>query len=239
MDFLLFLLGACLASFCHVIGYRLPIQQSFLRGRSHCEKCREILQPLELIPLVSYIVLRGRCRYCNAQITPLAPVIELLAGCSFVVLYHMHSFTIVFFFGVWFTLLFVTISVSDIYYQLIPNHILLFFGIGIIFLSFAEPQLMLMRLVGSIGSFTFLLLFAWFSRGGIGGGDVKLYVLIGAVLGLPLAFISLFLSTLIGLVWFGLRRTPQKQAIPFAPSIALASMLTYFCGDIFLNWYYL
>ena len=239
MDFVLFLIGACLASFCHVIGYRFPIQQSFLRGRSHCEKCHEILQPLELIPLVSYIVLRGRCRYCDAQITPLAPLLELLAGCSFVALYHMHSFTMVFFLGVWFTLLLVTISVSDIYYQIIPNCILLFFSIGIIFLSLSEPHLMLMRLLGSIGSFTFLLLFAWLSRGGIGGGDVKLYVLIGAVLGLPLAFISLFLATLIGLVWFGFRKTPTTRTIPFAPSIALASMLTYFCGDIFLNWYYL
>lgn len=237
MPVLLFIITACFASFCHVVGYRLPKKQSFIVGRSCCEQCQTTLKPLELIPILSYILLRGRCRYCQKSITVLSPLLELMSGFLVVGLYNFYGLSNAFFLGFVLVLLFVTISVSDMYYQLIPNRILLFFGIVIFVICLYEPHLLIMRIVGSAGIFLFLALFAWLSHGGIGGGDVKLYAVIGAVLGLPLAFMSLFLATLCGFVWFFVCRTSSTREIPFAPSIAIATILTYFYGELFLSWY--
>lgn len=237
MPVLLFIITACFASFCHVVGYRLPKKQSFIVGRSCCEQCHTVLKPVELIPILSYILLRGRCRHCQKLIPLLSPFLEVLSGFLVVALYSVYGLSNAFFLGFVLVLLFVTISVSDMYYQLIPNRILLFFWSVIFIICLFEPELLFMRIVGSASIFLFLALFAWLSHGGIGGGDVKLYAIIGAVLGLPLAFVSLFLATLCGFVWFFVGRASTTREIPFAPSIAIATMVTYFYGEAFLNWY--
>jgi leader peptidase (prepilin peptidase) / N-methyltransferase len=240
--FFLFCFGIVFGSFFNVVGLRIPLLESIITPRSACPKCKHALKPLELIPILSYLILRGKCRKCQTRISPLYPIMEFLTGVLFVLLPLALGWTSEIWVGWTLVSLFIIITVSDIKYMLIPDKILLFFA-G----TFLVERILIPlspwwdSLLGAAIGFTLLLIISIVSKGGMGGGDIKLYALLGFVLGTKLVLMSLFISTLlgavIGIIGIGLGFFERKKPIPFGPFIAVGTLIAYFFGNTIFNAY--
>jgi leader peptidase (prepilin peptidase) / N-methyltransferase len=242
LSFYILLVGLFLGSFYNVVGLRIPANQSIVRPRSACPNCKHTLGPLELIPVLSYLFQRGKCRVCQTRISPLYPIMELLTGMLFVAAPFLLGWTHELWVAWTLISLLVIITISDLAYMLIPDKILLFF-VGL----FLVERILLPltpwwdSLLGAAIGFTLLLIIAIVSKGGMGGGDIKLYALIGFVVGTKILLLSFFLATLIGalvgMVGIALKIFERKKPIPFGPFIAVGTLLAYFYGDSIISSY--
>ncbi|REB07176.1 prepilin peptidase [Sporosarcina sp. BI001-red] len=237
-----FIYGLVFGSFYNVVGLRVPKKQSIVSPPSHCTICDRRLTGLDLIPVVSFVFLSGKCRGCGTKISPIYPLMELITGCLFALEFYYLGFSIELAVALLFISMLVIITVSDVAYMLIPNKILLPFGIAIALLrvvSRLEPWWD--SFLGAAVGFLVLFLIAIVSKGGMGGGDIKLFFVIGLVLGTKLTLFTLFLAALIGSIVgiIHLRRTRQgrKTPVPFGPSIAVAAVISYFYGNALVGWY--
>lgn len=237
-----FLFGLVFGSFYNVVGLRVPKGESIVSPPSHCTVCERRLTPIDLIPVLSYLVLKGRCRKCHTRISPMYPFMECITGLLFVHSYVMFGFSKELIVALFFASLLVIITVSDIAYMLIPNKIVypaFFIFIGLRLVSPLEPWWY--AFVGSAVGFGLLLLIAIVSKGGMGGGDIKLYAVLGLVLGIWNTLLSLFLASLIALIYgvviLAKRKQKRRIPIPFGPAIALGSWLAYLYGDAIIQWY--
>lgn len=240
--FLFFIYGLVFGSFFNVVGLRVPKGESIVRPPSHCTVCDRNLTIKDLVPVFSYVFLKGKCRGCGTKIHWMYPVMELASGLLFAFAYYQLGFTLEFVVALLFISLLVIITVSDIAYMLIPDKILLFFLIPLIVLRVFEPLSPWWdSIVGAVVGFGVLFLIAIVSKGGMGGGDIKLFFVIGLVLGWVPTLLTLFLASIIGTVIgvISLRRTKQgrKTPIPFGPSIAIAAIIAYFYGESLVDWY--
>ncbi|MED4973954.1 prepilin peptidase [Geobacillus kaustophilus NBRC 102445] len=242
MDLLLFLYSLLLASFFNVVGLRVPVGESIIRPRSHCPACGRTLSAMELIPVVSYVAQKGRCKGCGGRISPLYPLMELTTaalltaapmwigwGGRLVVAWTLIS-------------LFAIIVVSDLRYMLIPDRVLLVFAGLFLMERLVIPFLPWVdMLLGAAVGFSLLWLIAVLSNGGMGGGDVKLFAVLGMVLGWKMVLLAFFLATLygtiIGLIGMALGRVRRGKPMPFAPAIALGSLTALFFGDQLVDAY--
>lgn len=240
--FLFFIYGLVFGSFFNVVGLRVPKGESIVRPPSHCTVCDRNLTVKDLVPVFSYVFLKGKCRGCGTKIHWVYPVMELATGLLFAFAYYQLGFTLELVVALLFISLLVIITVSDIAYMLIPDKILLFFLIPLIVLRVFEPLSPWWdSIVGAVVGFGVLFLIAIVSKGGMGGGDIKLFFVIGLVLGWVPTLLTLFLASIIGTVIgvISLRRTKQgrKTPIPFGPSIAIAAIIAYYYGESLVDWY--
>lgn len=240
--FLFFIYGLVFGSFFNVVGLRVPKGESIVHPPSHCTVCDRNLTVKDLVPVFSYVFLKGKCRGCGTKIHWVYPVMELATGLLFAFAYYQLGFALELVVALLFISLLVIITVSDIAYMLIPDKILLFFLIPLIVLRVFEPLSPWWdSIVGAVVGFGVLFLIAIVSKGGMGGGDIKLFFVIGLVLGWVPTLLTLFLASIIGTVIgvISLRRTKQgrKTPIPFGPSIAIAAIIAYFYGDSLVDWY--
>jgi len=239
---LIFLYGITLGSFYNVVGLRVPLKKSIVKPKSHCSYCGHTLSKLEIIPVLSYMFVRGKCRGCKASISPLYPIFELLTGILFVlcpVILGWEAELLV----AWTVIsLMMIITVSDIQYMIIPDKVLLFFGS----LLFAERIFIQLdpwwdSLLGAVVGFVLLYVIAVVSKGGMGGGDIKLFAVIGLVLGVELVLLTFFLSTLFGtvggLIGMFTGKVKKSRPIPFGPFIVIGTLISYFYGNSLINWY--
>lgn len=239
---LIFIYGLFLGSFYNVVGLRVPVKQSIVKPRSHCTSCKRTLTALDLIPVFSYMFLRGKCRRCKAPVSLLYPIIELATGVLFVlapvVMGWSHELIVA-----WtFISLLVIVFVSDVTYMLIPNKILLVFAV--IFLLervFIPLNPWWDSIAGAVVGFTLLLLIAVISKGGMGGGDIKLFAVLGFVLGVKTVLFSFFFATffgaLIGGIGLLIGKVKKGKPMPFGPFIGLGALVAYFYGETIYNWY--
>ncbi|MFF5993512.1 prepilin peptidase [Lysinibacillus sp. KU-BSD001] len=235
--------GLVFGSFYNVVGLRVPKGESIVTPPSHCTNCSKRLTALELIPVLSYVMQGGKCRGCGVKVSLIYLLTELVTAVLFALSYMVFGLSAELFVALLFVSLLVIINVSDIAYMLIPNKILLFFFpflvIGRI-LSPLEPWWD--SLLGASVGFSILLLIAVVSKGGMGGGDIKLFFLIGLVLGTVNALLTLFLASVIGMVIGGVvlkvRGQGRKTPVPFGPSIAIGALITYFYGAQLIEWYW-
>ncbi|WP_375200220.1 prepilin peptidase [Bacillus sp. RS11] len=237
------LFGFVLGSFFNVVGLRIPIKGSIFRPPSHCIHCKRKLTVLDLIPVLSYMFLGGKCRSCGQKISGIYPLMELITGILFALAYWKLGFSAEFFVALLLISLLVIIVVSDFAYMLIPDKILLFFLPLLIIGRLISPLSPWWdSIVGAVVGFCILYSIAALSRGGMGGGDIKLFFLLGLVLGTIHTLLTLFVSAVIGMivgiVVLKVRRQGRKTPIPFGPSIALAAIVVYFYGDALMNWYF-
>ncbi|MBR7554444.1 prepilin peptidase [Allobacillus sp. GCM10007491] len=235
-------LGLILGSFYNVVGLRIPNRESIVRPPSHCPNCQHRLTPLELIPVFSYIALGGKCRNCRSKISPIYPFFEALTAALFVFVFYHVGFDWNLLIAWSLISLLIIISISDIHTQLIPDRVLIFF-----FLLIGVSRILIPTdpwydaYLGAVVGFLLLLILAVISRGGMGGGDIKLYAVLGLALGYQNTILSLllaaFLGTIVGLILMLLGKI--KRGIPFAfgPFIALGALLAYFYGDSMIEWY--
>lgn len=234
--------GFVFGSFFNVVGLRVPKGKSIMLPSSHCDSCKRKLVAIDMVPIFSYIFLKGKCRTCGEKIGLFHPLLELLTGILFALAYLHCGFTLELVVAILFISLLLIITVSDIAYMLIPDKILLPFAMGLIIIRIFSPLVPWWNaIVGAVFGFGILFLLALVSKDGMGGGDIKLFFVIGFVLGLKLTILALFISSAIGLVVGVLqllrKRRGRKHPIPFGPWIALGSVLTYFFGQKILEWY--
>ncbi|TWE02556.1 leader peptidase (prepilin peptidase)/N-methyltransferase [Neobacillus bataviensis] len=242
MTILLFIYGLILGSFFNVVGLRVPLKQSIVTPRSACPNCGHQLTPFELIPVLSYMLQKGKCRGCQSRISPIYPTFELLTGILFVLAPYVIGWSGELIVALTFITMFIIITVSDIHYMIIPDKILIWFA-GIFLLERMIWPLTPWwdSLLGAVTGFLLLLTIAVVSKG-MGFGDVKLYALIGFVIGFKLVLLSFFLATLYGAVIGGLallfRIVKKRQPIPFGPFIAAGTMTAYFWGWDIIDFYF-
>lgn len=242
MILIIFLYGLLLGSFYNVVGLRIPNNQSIVVPRSACPRCKHTLTALELIPVVSYVIQRGKCRNCGISISPLYPFVELLTGVLFAISPLLVGWSYELIIALTLISLFMIILVSDLTYMLIPDKILLIFlGIFIVERIIYPLNPWYDSLIGAFVGFTLLLLIAYVSKGGMGGGDIKLFGLLGLVLGWKTVLLSFFLSTFIGVILgaFGMLagKYKKREPMPFGPSIMIGTLIAYFFGEQLLSWY--
>lgn len=241
--FISFLLGLLLGSFYNVVGLRVPKGESIVAPRSHCPSCKRTLTAFELIPVVSYVLQRGKCRACSARISFVYPFVELSTAILFTLapLFVGWSAEIV----VSWTLisLFAIVFVSDVHYMIIPNRVLSFFAPLLLIerITLAPLTPWWDSLLGSFVGFMMLFLIALVSKGGMGGGDIKLFAVIGLALGVKLTvlafFLSTFVGTMFGLIGMAIGRVKRGEPMPFGPAIVVGTLIAYFFGEAMIEMY--
>jgi len=240
--FFVFVYALLLGSFFNVVGLRIPKGESIVKPRSHCPGCKRTLTAWELIPIVSYLIQRGKCRGCGVKISPVYPAVELTTAILFTIspLLVGWSKELVICWSL--ISLLVIIVVSDIHYMIIPDKVLLSFAlIFVIERIFMPLSPWWDSLLGAFTGFMLLLLIAIVSKGGMGGGDIKLFALLGLVLGTKTVLLAFFFSTvygtLFGLVGMVIGKIRRGEPIPFGPYIALGTITVYFFGQAIVNFY--
>jgi len=247
--FLFALLGLIVGSFLNVCIDRLPRNESIVNPPSHCAVCQHKLAVKDLIPLFSYLRLRGRCRYCQAAIPRKLFWVELATGVIFALLYWQYGLSAELGIMAFYACLFIIIFIIDLEHGLILNKVV-YPGMVVAFLLALLPRPWLTQwlvtgvanaaLGGAVG-FVILFLIAIVSRGGMGWGDVKLAALIGLATGFPLVFFSLIMGAILGgIVAVSLmiaKKKTRRETIPFGPFLALAAMITLLWGSDILSWY--
>src|SRR5690625_2443437 len=231
-----FMIGLIFGSFFNVIGLRLAKNKSFAKGRSHCPDCQKKLLWYELIPIISYLKQHGKCRNCQKKISFIYPFIELLTGILFALSFAVVDFDPELITAVLLISMLMIIFVSDITYMVIPNKVLLFFLPFFIILRVINPlDPWWSPVAGVLIALVLISLIILISKGGMGGGDLKLFSLLGIVLGMKkvlLTFlISCMLGALIGVMLMFLGKIKQKEPMPFGPYIVFATIIAYFQGD--------
>ena len=232
---LFFIIGTIFGSFFGVVGGRLPEGESIVTPRSNCNKCHHILKWYELIPIFSYIIQKGKCRICKANIPILYPIIELISGLLFAVSYFCFGFSkellialcIVSFLGI--------VIVSDITYLIIPDEITILFSILVILIkaiTFKFSDVIFSILSGIL---LFCIMYCImilgnkiFKKETLGGADIKLMFFVGLILPPSLGIFTIFVSSCIALpisVFFLIRN--KNSVIPYGPFILMALFLIY------------
>jgi len=240
--------GTFIGSFLNVCICRLPQGESIVTPRSHCPHCQKMIGWYDNIPILSYLVLRGKCRGCRAPISLQYPLVEAVTGLFSLLLMLRFGPSLDYLFYFAFVAALIVITVIDLYHQIIPDVISLP-GIGVGLLgSLLLPDLVFLNsLIGMFlgGGSLFLVAtgYQWlFKREGMGGGDVKLLAMIGAFLGWRAVILTILLSSLIGSVTgiliILLKGKDFKYAIPYGPFLSLGAVFCLFYGEAIIRWYF-
>ncbi len=257
---IIFIFGLVVGSFLNCVIYRLALPKgrprrkaSFLRGRSYCPHCKHILHTRDLIPVLSFIILGGKCRYCRKKISWQYPLVEIATGLLFVLILSFSAeggqnlLDICFLFLV--SCFLIVIFVYDLKHFIIPDKIIYpAIGIALIYnfyqlLTTHYPlSTVLNNLYAAFGAAVFFLAIVLVSRGKwMGLGDVKLSFLMGLFLGFPNILIALFFAFLIGaIIGVGLilaKRKTLKSEVPFGPFLVTGTFIALFWGPTIIDWY--
>ena len=240
----LLIMGLILGSFLNVCIYRIPKRKSISFPPSHCPKCDEKLKPLDLIPIISYIFSKGKCRYCGEKISLQYPIVELLNALIYVLLYMKYGLSLYFFKYAILSSLLIVISFIDLKYQIIPDRLNLFcLVLGILFtLSYGNIWLTVNGTIGLFVGGGLFLLIAIITKGAMGGGDIKLMGALGLYFGwkyiLLISFLSFIIGAVISISLLVLKIKNRKDYIPFGPFISIASIVTMLYGQEVMEWYF-
>ncbi len=257
--FIFFILGAIVGSFLNVCIVRLPDEKSVVHPRSHCPHCKKSIRWRDNVPLLSYLFLRGRCRFCKTKISFRYFLVELLTAVTFVLFYLYFGLTILFFPYLTMVCGFIVAIFVDFKHRIIPDEVSVGGVIVGLILSFFIPSLhgissgenfnILARLqslgisllgvlagggliyaMGLLGDFLF-------KKESMGGGDVKFLAMVGAFLGWELAILTFFIAPLFGAV-YGIVEKIRKNdnTIAYGPFLALGALISLFYGDRIIHW---
>ena len=240
-NLLIFSFGLIIGSFLNCIIYRLEIGKSFLEGHSFCPYCKHELAWHDLIPVFSFLMLKGKCRYCHKKISWQYPLIELATALLFLlIINHYHlPFTIYY---LLITCFLIVIFVYDLKHYIIPDKVI-FPAILISFLFLLTTNSLLFNsILSAFGASFFFLLIYLISQGQwLGFGDVKLSFLMGLHLGFPNILVALFSAfftgAVIGLILIAQSKKTLKSRVPFGPFLVFGTFLAMFYGEPIINWY--
>lgn len=215
---------------------RLPRGESVIWPRSHCPKCGAALGPLELIPVLSYVALRGRCRHCGERISAFYPLVEVGVGLVFLLIVIGRGTTAEVLNYLVLASLVVVAAGIDLRHGVIPDRLTLpWTVVGVAAGAFWGLHGVAVRAVGTIVCGGLVFLIATLSRGGMGGGDVKLMALVGSFLGpwggLASFMLACFVGAAVGVGLIAARLKKRRDEIPFGPFIALGAIVVCIAGD--------
>jgi leader peptidase (prepilin peptidase) / N-methyltransferase len=264
------LFGLVIGSFLNVCIYRIPLGQNIAFPRSHCPKCNKPIRPYDNIPVLSYLLLGGKCRACKSPISPEYPFVELLTALAFYGCAAQWKFTPPTFVNSLFLAIAIVLIFIDYHHRLLPN-ILTIPGtaVGILLSPFQTPSFYMdaisVRVASLFGLATFERALPWAGsivgaafwagilyfigwafekirkKQGLGMGDIKMIAMVGAFLGLRLAFVTLFagslLGTLVGIFLISFRNMTLQTKLAFGVFLGIGAALALFLGLPFLHWY--
>ncbi len=248
---IIFIFGAIIGSFLNVCIIRLPDSRSIVSGASACPSCGAKLTPVDLIPLLSYLVLRGKCRRCKVKISLIYPIIEAFTGALYLLLYLRFGLEWQLLIYMALFSLLIVISAIDLKTMEIPN------GLIIAGLTVGAIQLIVTVFTGLLSSWPSyvigffagglpLLLIAFIAafllkRDAMGGGDIKLMAFCGFIIGwklvIPAYLIGIISGAIISVVLMAVGRKKRGDEIPFGPFLSLGVVLSVFFGDALIDWY--
>lgn len=230
-----FILGTVLGSFYNVVAFRLAKKESIIKPRSHCPKCNHVLKPYELIPILSFIIQRGRCRNCQEKISVFYPLMEFFSGILFAVSFYSFGFTYELLIAISLVSLFIIVTVTDLNYYIIPDEINIAFAIIIFIIN-----ILIHGIRGALnylfyGLIMFLFMYALmlmgnflFKQESLGGGDIKLLFVLGMVMPIVLSFFGLTLGAFLALpVSIYLFIKHKDKVLPFGPFLVAGFLILY------------
>lgn len=246
----LFLVGLFIGSFLGVLVDRIPSGRSVVKGRSRCEHCKHELGVLDLVPVFSFIVLGGKCRYCKHKLSWFYPAIELVTGFLFastylLSIYYLSSTIYQLMFYLFLISSFIVVFFTDLKYGIIPDKIVFpSIAVSALWLMLYRRPDLVSNFMSAFGASMFLILIAaiyYFVRKkeSMGGGDIKFAFLMGVILGFPSIIIAFYIAFLtaaaysIILILWG--RLKIKDTIPFGPFLVLGTFVTLFFSDQLLS----
>lgn len=253
VDVFVFILGTVFGSFLNVCIYRLPLEQSIVWPGSHCPSCKKPIRWHDNVPILSFISLRGRCRDCQASISPRYAVIELATGIAFLWIWARFGWTLE---GLVALVLFsalLVVSAVDLEHQIIPDEIslggLILGLLASVFLPFLHGHAVWWRsllasaagaLAGGILVYgTGVLGTLVFRKEAMGGGDVKLMAMLGAFLGWQKIVLAFLLAPVLALpMALFLKFAKRMEVIPYGPFLSLAGWIGFIWGDALIRWYW-
>ncbi|MFA5524057.1 MAG: prepilin peptidase [Tissierellales bacterium] len=247
MYILTFIYGSIIGSFLNVCIYRTPREESIAYPASHCPKCNTPLKWYDLIPILSFLFQKGKCRYCGETVSPQYPIVESLNGVLYTIIFHYYGASIDFIFYSFIVSILIIISVIDYYHQIIPDVLVVFILILSICYKFTTiilckaPFNLLDSILGLLIGGGLFLIIALVSKGGMGGGDIKLISALGFILGLKKTLLNILLSFIIGstlsVLLLMFKKKGKKDAIPFGPFINIGFIISFLLGDMIIYWY--
>ena len=231
----LFIFGTIFGSFFNVVGSRLAHNESIVYPSSHCTYCKHKLGALELIPILSYLLQKGKCKWCHKKLSPYYPISEFITGICFSLCFIIFGWSWQFVIAICFISFLVMIVSSDIEDMIIPDELLVIGTICIMLLQSPAYGIgyAVSHFIQGIGAFFFMWgikLFGdyLFKKESMGGGDIKLLFFFGVVLGFPMAVLSIFVGSLIGLPISILFQYKKTHIIPFGPYLCLGAAILLF-----------
>ncbi len=231
-----FILGTLMGSFYTVLGTRLPREEKVLLDKSHCDNCKHPLNFLDMVPILSYVFLRGKCRYCHKKIDSTSTFMELISGILFATAYYVFGPTYELSIALGIVSLLLIVIVSDINYLIIPDEVLIF--MSIYFIVFDLLNIGLHDTIRAIGGGIFLFALMYlimligdyvFKKESLGGGDIKMMFIFGLILGPLVGACSIFIGSFLALpVSLYLLYKDKEKVIPFGPFLLISLTLLYF-----------
>ena len=231
-----FLFGLFFGSFYTVVGLRLPRGENFITNHSYCDNCHHELSMWDMVPLLSFLFLRGKCRYCGKKIPDLSTYMEFFTGVLFALSYYTFGFSDNLWIALGIVSMLIILSVSDITYMIIPDEVLIFFA-GYFLIVIAITSGVIPALLSIVyGLILFSIMYGimllgnfLFRKETLGGGDIKMMFVVGIVLNPIMGLVSIFLGSFLALpvsILFLLKK--HQNLIPFGPFLLIIFAFLYF-----------
>jgi leader peptidase (prepilin peptidase)/N-methyltransferase len=234
--------GLLIGSFLNVVAYRLPRGESLVKPRSRCTSCGEEVRPYDNVPVLSWLLLRGRCRHCDARISARYPAVELVTALVFAAVAIVRGLDAELALTLPFAAMLIAVANIDLEHRIVPNKILLPMAVwGVGATAVVRPDFLPEALIAGAAAFTALLLAALAHPGGMGMGDVKLAGVMGLYLGASIApalLAAFLLGSIVGIALLVRHGAgARKQGVPFAPFMALGGFLGLLAGPELIELY--
>ena len=235
------LFGLVIGSFLNVVIHRVPIRQSIVWPSSRCPRCGELIKSFDNLPVLSYLILRGRCRSCKVPISPRYPLVESLTGILFALAAYEFGLSLSLVWALFLISVLVALAGTDLEHRLLPNVIVVpATVVGLLLSALVDPEGWWVYPLSAVAVAAGLFALAMAYPGGMGLGDVKMGGMLGAFLG-PYAALVVFLGALLGAFVGGILMVTgaieRRSALPFGLFLALAGVITLFLGQDVWGWY--
>ena len=246
----IFIIGIIFGSFFNVCIYRIPEKQSISNPPSHCPNCNTRLKPRDLVPIFSYLLSGRKCRYCKEKISSRYAIVELLTGILFLIVFNKFYLDISTVYYLVLTSILIIITFIDIDHYIIPDGLLIIGSIfaivfNLIFKTITIKESLLGAIIcgGGVLAIVYLIEFI-VKKEVMGGGDIKLFAMIGLFLGIKNSLLSALISVYVGaifgitmIIYSKIKKSEFNSMIPYGPFISIATFVVMLYGDNIINWY--